>query len=260
MKKIVAAIPFLLFSACSTTQEPAPYVDHSGSIFNRSSDSYKKSYLYRPRDNTSSSDNVLDIETKADDIVEEQYLGSIETNDQENINNQISTNNQTSTNDKALFTNENSDIHDSGRLTDRVAKTSQGSNYKLKTPLNLNNFEWPVEGRVIKRFGKQDNKFNEGINIVGSLGLPVSSTADGKVIYVGKNVEGYGNMLIIKHEKDIMSAYAHLNDIVIDRGDYVRKGDTIGSVGSTGNVKEPQLHFSLRIGKKTIDPEEALPE
>ena len=65
-------------------------------------------------------------------------------------------------------------------------------------------------------------------------------------------------MIIVRHENDIMSAYAHLNDIVVDRGDYVRKGDTIGSIGSTGNVKEPQLHFSLRKGKKTINPEKPL--
>jgi len=89
--------------------------------------------------------------------------------------------------------------------------------------------------------------------------MDLEKRVDGqKVVYIGNNVEGYGNLLIIRHEGDIMTAYAHLKDIVVERGAQVKRGESIGSVGQVGNVKEPQLHFSIRKGKKTIDPEKPL--
>lgn len=137
-------------------------------------------------------------------------------------------------------------------------KATTSSGYRLKSPLNLPNYEWPLEGNVLSHYGKLGNKFNEGVNVSAPLGAPVTAASDGKVVYIGNNVEGYGNLLILRHDNDLMTAYAHLKDIVVERGATVKKGESVGSVGQAGNVSQPQLHFSVRKGKKTIDPELAL--
>lgn len=124
------------------------------------------------------------------------------------------------------------------------------------SPLNRKSFVWPVKGDVTSRYGKKGNKFNEGINIAAPAGTIVNSAASGKVIYIGKNIEGYGNLVIVKHKEDgIMTAYAHLQDIMVNKGSEVSRGEGIATIGETGSVKNPQLHFSVRKGKKTIDPE-----
>ncbi len=130
--------------------------------------------------------------------------------------------------------------------------------FTVATPLNSPSFEWPVVGgKVLSRFGKIGNKFNEGISISAPTGSPVTAAGDGKVIYIGNNIEGYGNMIIIKHSGDYMTAYSHVQEILVDRGKPVKKGESIATVGQTGNVTLPQLHFSIRKGKKTINPESA---
>lgn len=132
----------------------------------------------------------------------------------------------------------------------------QKPDFASKSPLNMEQFEWPVVGgKVLSRYGKIGNKFNEGINISAPLGAPVTAAGDGKVIYIGNNIEGYGNMIIIKHSGDYMTAYSHVQDILVERGKQVKKGESIATVGQTGNVSLPQLHFSVRKGKKTINPE-----
>lgn len=130
------------------------------------------------------------------------------------------------------------------------------ASYLTKTPLNATQFEWPINnGKVLQRFGKIGNKFNEGMNIAAPAGTTVSSAGEGKVIYIGKDIEGYGNLIIVKHSNDYMTAYAHVKDVLVERGAQVRKGESLATVGQTGNADEPQLHFSIRKGKKTINPE-----
>ena len=141
---------------------------------------------------------------------------------------------------------------------DKKAPNTVARKFKLASPLGLNRFSWPVDGEVISGYGRTGNKFNDGINIAAPLGTSVQAADAGKVIYIGSNIEGYGNLVIVKHDGDFMSAYAHLKDIQIERDISVSKGDVLGSVGKTGNVNEPQLHYSMRQGKKTIDPEIAL--
>ncbi len=136
-----------------------------------------------------------------------------------------------------------------------AGSAATGSAYKIKSPLNSVKFDWPVEGKVLSHYGKQGNKFNEGINISAPLGAPVTAASDGKVVYIGNNVEGYGNLVILRHDSDLMTAYAHLKEIVVERGAVVKRGESLGSVGQVGNVTQPQLHFSIRKGKKTINPE-----
>ena len=77
---------------------------------------------------------------------------------------------------------------------------------------------------------------------------------NGTVIYVGSGVEGYGNLVLIRHANGYVSAYAHLKDIGVAKGANVSRGDNIGSVGMTGSVSRPQLHFELRMGATPVDP------
>ena len=118
------------------------------------------------------------------------------------------------------------------------------------------NFMWPVTSKkVISDFGpKGRGKANDGINIASSDGEPVWAAADGEVVYVGNELKGYGNMVLIKHAGDRATTYAHMSRATVDKYDHVKQGDIIGYVGTTGSVKEPQLHFAIREGKEAVDP------
>jgi murein DD-endopeptidase MepM/ murein hydrolase activator NlpD len=119
---------------------------------------------------------------------------------------------------------------------------------------------WPVNShKVLSSFGpKGGGKVNDGINIASKEGEPVWAAADGEVVYVGNELQGYGNMVLIKHVGGKTTTYAHLNSSSVDKYDRVKQGDIIGYVGSTGNVKAPQLHFAIRDGKEAIDPQKYL--
>lgn len=112
-------------------------------------------------------------------------------------------------------------------------------------------FRWPVSGRVITDFGGSKGT---GINIEAPEGAAVRAAENGQVIYVGSGVEGYGNLILIRHPNGYVSAYAHLKDMTVAKGDVVNRGDNIGSTGMTGGVSRPQLHFELRKGATPVDP------
>ena len=116
-------------------------------------------------------------------------------------------------------------------------------------------FIWPVKGKLISKYGKSKEGFyNDGINIDSKKGTKVMSSQAGKVIYCGNEIPGYGNLILIKHSKNWITAYAHLNEVFTEKGKKVIKGEIIGSVGNTGNVRSPQLHFEIRRGNKAVDP------
>lgn len=112
-------------------------------------------------------------------------------------------------------------------------------------------FRWPLSGKVITDFAASKGT---GINIAANEGAAVRATDSGTVIYVGSAVEGYGNLILIKHSNGYVSAYAHLSQITVTKGDEVMRGDAIGLAGSTGSVSSPQLHFELRKGATPVDP------
>ncbi len=126
---------------------------------------------------------------------------------------------------------------------------------KLEIKDSNNRFIWPVRGKLISKYGKtKDGFYNDGININSQKGVKVLSSEEGEVIYSGNEIPGYGNLILIKHSKNWITAYAHLNEVFIEKGKLVKKGDKIGSVGNTGNVRFPQLHFEIRKGKESVDP------
>ena len=120
-------------------------------------------------------------------------------------------------------------------------------------------FIWPVQGRVVSGFGfKAKGLRNDGINISAARGTPVKATENGVVVYAGNELRGFGNLLLIKHANGWVSAYAHNDTVLAKRGDRVAKGQQVATVGSTGSVKNPQLHFEMRRGRTAKDPRKYL--
>ena len=126
---------------------------------------------------------------------------------------------------------------------------------KLLTNKVDTDFIWPIKGKILNNFGSETpGFFNDGINISSNLGTSVKASLDGEIVYSGNEIPGYGNLILIKHSKNWITAYAHLEKIVKKKGNYVKKGETIGLVGKTGNVSEVQLHFEIRKGKEEVNP------
>lgn len=120
-------------------------------------------------------------------------------------------------------------------------------------------FSWPIKGKVIAAFGPQDKGlYNDGINIEASKGTEVKSSQSGVVAYVGNELKGYGNLIIIKHPNKMITAYGHLGDTKVKRGQKIDKQQVIAYVGDTGNVDSPQLYFGLRRGRDAINPQHYL--
>ncbi len=116
-------------------------------------------------------------------------------------------------------------------------------------------FDWPVQGAMIGAYGLSSaGKRNDGVNIAAPVGTPVRAAADGEVVYRGSELEGYGNLLLIKHEDGFVTAYAHNDAMLVKKGDRVRQGQVIAKVGQTGSATEPQLHFEIRQNLKAVDP------
>lgn len=118
---------------------------------------------------------------------------------------------------------------------------------------------WPVRGQVIKGFGPDATGHrNDGINITAPQGTPVQSVNAGTVAHVGNHTSGFGNLVLIKHNDGKISVYGHLDKASVKAGDAVSSGQNIGTVGTSGGVAQPQLHFELRQGKKPLNPIEYL--
>ncbi|MEX2318576.1 MAG: M23 family metallopeptidase, partial [Bauldia sp.] len=116
-------------------------------------------------------------------------------------------------------------------------------------------FRWPVRGRIISGFGTKPNgEKNDGINLAVPEGTSVKAAEVGTVIYAGNELEGYGNLVLVRHADGWVTAYAHNKEILVKRGDQVRRGQTVGYAGMTGTVTSPQVHFELRRGAKPVNP------
>ena len=126
-------------------------------------------------------------------------------------------------------------------------------------PLTSHRFMWPLKGKVISEYGiKNNGKRNDGINISARLGTSVVAAENGIVAYAGNELKGLGNLIIIKHAKDYMTIYAHNDTILVKKGDIIKRGDKIATVGKTGRVSIPQLHFEIRNKTKSLNPQDIL--
>jgi murein DD-endopeptidase MepM/ murein hydrolase activator NlpD len=121
-------------------------------------------------------------------------------------------------------------------------------------------FRWPARGRMISGAGAMTNgQQNDGINLALPEGTPVHAAEDGVVAYAGSELKGYGNLVLVRHSNGFVTAYAHASEIMVKRGDQVRRGQVIAKSGQTGNVSSPQLHFEIRKGSTPVDPTQYLP-
>ena len=110
-------------------------------------------------------------------------------------------------------------------------------------------FRWPVKGRVISDFGSKPNgQQNDGMNIAVPEGTAVKAAEDGVVIYAGNELKGYGNLLLVRHSHGCVTAYAHKSELLVKRGEQVKRGQVIAKSGQTGAVASPQVHFEIRKG------------
>jgi murein DD-endopeptidase MepM/ murein hydrolase activator NlpD len=116
-----------------------------------------------------------------------------------------------------------------------------------------------VQGRIVSDFGpKPGGLHNDGINISAARGAPIHAAENGVVVYAGNELRGFGNLLLVRHADGWVTAYGHCDQLLVRRGQQVRRGQAIARVGSTGNVRTPQLHFEVRRGTRPVNPNEFL--
>jgi lipoprotein NlpD len=122
--------------------------------------------------------------------------------------------------------------------------------------------QWPLTTVPVvigSPFGGRWGKPHEGVDLPAPVGTPVSAAADGKVVYAGNGIRGYGNLIVIKHAGDLLTAYAHNSLLLVSEGQPVRAGDRIALVGQSGHATGPHLHFEVRRGQIPRDPMSYLP-
>jgi murein DD-endopeptidase MepM/ murein hydrolase activator NlpD len=119
----------------------------------------------------------------------------------------------------------------------------------------LPTFRWPVRGKVITAYGaKANGRANDGINLAVPEGTPVKAAEDGVVTYSGNELKNYGNLVLVKHSNGYITAYAHASELLVKRGDTIKRGQIIAKSGQSGEVGSPQLHFEIRKGTTPVDP------
>src|SRR5882757_62108 len=124
-----------------------------------------------------------------------------------------------------------------------------------ETTSALPTFRWPVRGKVITTYGAKTNgKSNDGINLAVPEGTPVKAAEDGVVAYSGNELKGYGNLVLVRHSNGYVTAYAHASELLVKRGDTIKRGQVIAKSGQSGEVGSPQLHFEILKGSSPVDP------
>lgn len=134
-----------------------------------------------------------------------------------------------------------------------MPSTSSATNAALADGMK---FAWPAKGKVVAGFNEASNK---GINIAGKMGEPVDAAAEGKVVYAGSGLRGYGNLVIVKHENNYLTAYAHNSKILVKEGETVKRGQRIAEMGDS-DADSVMLHFEVRRQGKPVDPLKFMPQ
>jgi lipoprotein NlpD len=127
-------------------------------------------------------------------------------------------------------------------------------------PVGEGRFRWPLGGPTIgSPFGTRDGRLHEGIDLPAPIGTPVYAAGDGQVIYAGDGIRGYGHLIVVQHEGDLLTVYAHNSELLVKEGDRVGAGQRIALVGQSGRASGPHLHFEVRAGQIPRDPLSYLP-
>jgi murein DD-endopeptidase MepM/ murein hydrolase activator NlpD len=142
----------------------------------------------------------------------------------------------------------------------RIATPVQTDDSSPAAAAGMPSFRWPLRGRVVTNFGaKTSGGANDGIDLAVPEGTAIRAADDGVVAYAGNELKGYGNLVLVRHQNGYVTAYAHASELMVKRGDQVKRGQIIARSGQTGNVSAPQLHFEIRKGKVPVDPVQFLP-
>lgn len=132
-------------------------------------------------------------------------------------------------------------------------------NREVRFAAGAGDFTWPVDGRIIQAYGNTARGVrNDGVNIAADEGVIVRASRGGEVAFVGAGLKAFGNLVLVKHEGGWITAYAHLGNVSVEEGQRLEQGSVIGSVGMTGRVDQPQLHFEIRQARKPVNPEDYL--
>jgi murein DD-endopeptidase MepM/ murein hydrolase activator NlpD len=121
-------------------------------------------------------------------------------------------------------------------------------------------FEWPARGKIVAPYGSQGGQKSDGIDIATEKGAPVKAADGGTVVYAGSEVRGMGNLLLVSHANGYITAYGYNDELLVKKGDTVRKGQVIAKAGTSGGAADPRVHFEVRHAGKTIDPTTVLPQ
>jgi murein DD-endopeptidase MepM/ murein hydrolase activator NlpD len=136
-----------------------------------------------------------------------------------------------------------------------------GRGEKFALPPYSDGLAWPLEaGIVSSEFGQRWGKLHAGIDVAADTGEPVHASARGLVIYAGNGLQGYGHVVIIRHDDSLTTLYAHNSHLEVKQGNTVNQGTVIAKVGSSGHSTGPHLHFEIRVGEKPINPRDRLPK
>ncbi len=142
-----------------------------------------------------------------------------------------------------------------------VTKKKPANNNSISKPISKpikHDWDWPTKGVVTRTYSPRSGG-NKGIDISGKIGQPVLAASAGKVVYSGNGLASYGNLIIIKHSEQFISAYAHNKKLFVKEGGDVKRGEKIAELGSTG-TSEAKLHFEIRYKGKPVDPIKYLPK
>lgn len=162
------------------------------------------------------------------------------------------------------------------RIIEREGQLAQGPRPKKEPPkqkpevqasvapgpvieVDHDRFRWPIEGELSSLFGMRHGRRHDGIDIRAKKGTPVTAAADGEVAY-SQRLRGYGNLILVKHDDDFFTVYAHNSVNLVKKGAKIKKGQVISKVGSTGRATGPHLHFEVREGTKSRNPLFFLPK
>jgi len=146
-----------------------------------------------------------------------------------------------------------------GAVDAKPAVSPSSGEEEKKTPAkeetSPSRFAWPLSGSILKEFCQDSPATrNDGLNIAAPLKAPVKASKSGTVVYIGNDIKGFGNLVLVKHDGPWMTAYAHLDSFAVSRGQTLKAGEVLGYVGQSGGVKEPQLHFEVRKNSVPVNP------
>lgn len=150
--------------------------------------------------------------------------------------------------------------HDAGTLSSAPVKRLIGRRYP-KLPAYKGDWRWPLAaGIVSSEFGRRWKKAHEGLDIAADEGEPVFASAAGKVLYANNRMRGYGNVVVLRHDAQMTTLYAHNQVLKVRLGEQVEQGQVIALLGSTGQSTGPHVHFEMRRANAAVDPRTVLPK